>query len=364
MSLLQVDATQARKILSRRTPEPLEIRILMLFKTPLDESILMGWEFEEILADGNIDKSHVQKIINRLISEKILLPINSETKEGNSNYPRADFSNKTSSLSRLIQSISGDLISMADWAEDNVYVDGLSPSEYLDSIRKQLSMLHNNLRESKDTFVQDQLKGLNKSQSDMENIHLGCGGSCPDGWTNIDMIGGDMRLNLCWNLPFVDNSTQFVYSAHTLEHLDYHTSAPRLIKEIFRILKPGGVLRLAVPDLGAYTEAYVKNNTEFFKEFDQARPEFGSDAGYRTNMSKVMMMAGSAIKSGQLFEHKMGYDFITLSELFTQAGFKNCEQSKFEMSSHKLLREIDSHSNVTGHEFANVENSLFVEGTK
>ena len=73
MSLLQVDATQARKILSRRTPEPLEIRILMLFKTPLDESILMGWEFEEILADGNIDKSHVQKIINRLISEKILL---------------------------------------------------------------------------------------------------------------------------------------------------------------------------------------------------------------------------------------------------------------------------------------------------
>ena len=60
----------------------------------------------------------------------------------------------------------------------------------------------------------------------------------------------------------------------------------------------------------------------------------------------------------------MGYDFNTLSELFILAGFNKCKQSKFEMSSHKLLREIDSHSIVTGHEFATIENSLFVEGTK
>ena len=364
MSLLQVDVAQARKILSKRIPEPKEIQILMLFKTPLDNDILMGEEFEDILADGSIEKSHVQKIINRLISEKILLPIKSNTNSKNTKFIRADFSNKTSSLSRLIQSISGDLISMADWAEQNVDMDGLSPSEYLNSIREQLSKFHNYLRESKDNFVREQLNELDKSPFDMENIHLGCGDSCPEGWTNIDMIGGDMRLNLCWNLPFDDHSVQYVYSAHTLEHLDYHTSAPRLIREIFRILKPGGILRLAVPDLGAYTEAYVKNNSEFFKQFDRARPEFGFDAGYRTPMTKVMMMAGSSSKTGMLFEHKMGYDFNTLSELFILAGFNKCKQSKFEMSSHKLLREIDSHSIVTGHEFATIENSLFVEGTK
>ena len=49
-------------------------------------------------------------------------------------------------------------------------------------------------------------------------------------------------------LPCPDNSVEAIYSSHTLEHL-YLREAERVIKECARVLKPGGVLRLALPDV-------------------------------------------------------------------------------------------------------------------
>ena len=109
-----------------------------------------------------------------------------------------------------------------------------------------------------------------KSGEEGQRLHLGSGVSYPDDWINVDMIAGDMQLNLCWDLPFEDNSMKYVYSAHTFEHFDYHTSARRLVREIHRILMPGGVVRFAVPDMEAYTRAYIEKNTAFFDAYDEA----------------------------------------------------------------------------------------------
>ncbi len=281
-----------------------------------------------------------------------------------SDYIRADYSSKLSSLGRLMQSISGDLIAMGDWAEEEVQIDGQTPSSCMTSIRDQLLRLQNELRGGKDRFVEQQLNRVQKSGKAKRQLHLGSGMSCPEDWVNVDMIAGDMRLNLSWDLPFEDNSMELVYAAHTFEHLSYNTSVRRLIKEIHRVLAPGGVVRIAVPDMEAYTRAYIEKNTAFFEAYERARPEFGSMAGYKTPMSKVMMMAGSAIKPSGWFEHKMGYDFETLSQLFIDGGYSTCKRSKFEASTHEELVKIDAYSKVTGFEFANVENSLFIEATK
>ncbi|MBL4604121.1 MAG: methyltransferase domain-containing protein [Flavobacteriaceae bacterium] len=365
MSILQVDAVQANKIFPARSPEPDEIQILMLFKTPVDYKVLLNEEFDEVLGDGNKDRSTVRRIIENLINEKVLVPFEMNGHAvSKSNYIRADFSSKLSSLGRLMQSVSGDLIAMGDWAEEEVQIEGQVPSSYLSSLQDQLIKLQLELRNGKDKFIAEQLQKVPQTKVLKGQLHLGSGINCPEDWINVDMIAGDMRLNLCWELPFQEDSLKFVYAAHTFEHLDYHTSARRLLKEIHRILKPGGVVRLAVPDMEAYTTAYIENNTAFFEAYEKARPEFGSRAGYRTPMSKVMMMAGSAIKPSGWFEHKMGYDFETLSQLFMDAGFSKCERSNFEASTHQALREIDSYSKVTGFEFANVENSLFIEAIK
>ena len=161
MSILQVDAKQANKIFPARSPEPGEIQILMLFKTPVDYERLLNEEFDEMLGDGKKDRSNVRRIIENLMEEKVLVPFEMNGKASSkSDYVRADYSSKLASLGRLMQSVSGDLIAMGDWAEDEVQIKGHSPSNYLASLRDQLIDLQSQLRAGKDDFVEKQLNGL------------------------------------------------------------------------------------------------------------------------------------------------------------------------------------------------------------
>jgi predicted SAM-dependent methyltransferase len=67
--------------------------------------------------------------------------------------------------------------------------------------------------------------------------------------------GADVRADLRYRLPFTDASAEFVYSEHVVEHLDL-AEGTRLLRECARILRPGGVLRIATPDLAALVRAY------------------------------------------------------------------------------------------------------------
>jgi predicted SAM-dependent methyltransferase len=216
----------------------------------------------------------------------------------------------------------------------------------------------------REAFVEQQLAELDVTKRRCTNLHLGSGSYCPKDWVNVDMIGGDMRMNLGWSLPFEDQRFRLVFSAHAFEHLDYHSAGPRLLREVWRVLRPDGVLRLVVPNLAAYAEAYASRNNKFFRDFDKVRPEFGSPAGYITPMSKLLMMGGSAVRPGMWFEHKMGYDFETLCRMLTEAGFASVSRSHFSASEYPEFVEIDGQSNAAKITLNGVENSLFVEAKK
>jgi SAM-dependent methyltransferase len=57
--------------------------------------------------------------------------------------------------------------------------------------------------------------------------------------------------DLARGIPFPDQSIDAVYHSHTLEHLDRAT-AKRFLSEVLRVLKPGGIHRIVVPDLERY----------------------------------------------------------------------------------------------------------------
>ena len=61
--------------------------------------------------------------------------------------------------------------------------------------------------------------------------------------------GGDLRMDLRWPLPFPDSSVRYVFASHVIEHVYRQSELPTLLSEISRVLQPGGVLRIIVPDI-------------------------------------------------------------------------------------------------------------------
>lgn len=77
----------------------------------------------------------------------------------------------------------------------------------------------------------------------MKKLHFGCGPHRIDGWENYDR-----DVDLTKPLPFDDNSVDYIFSEHVVEHLTPQ-EAWRYFEECFRILTHGGVVRTTVPDV-------------------------------------------------------------------------------------------------------------------
>ena len=125
-------------------------------------------------------------------------------------------------------------------------------------------------------------------------INLGCGLAVAPGWNNVDAslnalvaswpraahrvlyrfsganqyyssedycrLLGDNRFvhhDLAHSLPFPDACADVVYSSHFLEHL-FRDQAVRVLRESLRILRPGGILRVCVPDLAHAVDLYAQ----------------------------------------------------------------------------------------------------------
>lgn len=89
-------------------------------------------------------------------------------------------------------------------------------------------------------------------------LHLGAGTRKLPGFVNIDIEpGADMQLDLTQPLPWNDRSVAGVFSEHFIEHIS-QADAIRLLRECRRILVPGGVVRIATPDLHEMVRDYAE----------------------------------------------------------------------------------------------------------
>lgn len=100
-------------------------------------------------------------------------------------------------------------------------------------------------------------------------LNIGGGNWYERGWSNADLyaapgfvdIALDLRLDP--SFPIDDDSLDLVFSSHVIEHVDDDTVAG-LLSETKRVLKPGGLLRLATPDARKAFAAYHRNDHAFF----------------------------------------------------------------------------------------------------
>ena len=116
-----------------------------------------------------------------------------------------------------------------------------------------------------------------KDGKELVRVHLGPGQSnYLAGWINVDAnvftgkcdVWSDISKSLC----FCDSSVDAIYSHHVIEHL------PDLFahfREMFRIMKPGGVFRIGGPNGDSAVRQYLAGSKDWFPDFPDARTSIG-----------------------------------------------------------------------------------------
>jgi SAM-dependent methyltransferase len=144
-------------------------------------------------------------------------------------------------------------------------------------------------------------------------------------------------LELTKPLPFADNFADAIYASHVWEHL-YYGDALALTRECRRVLKPGGRLRVLVPNLRDYITEYI------------SREPGATDAAFVLN--KKMMFRNPTREKRPLLRfytaltdfhsHKFMYDPPALIKLFADAGFSNPSERACFDSGIAEIREVES----------------------
>ena len=207
-----------------------------------------------------------------------------------------------------------------------------------------------------------------KPKTDTVKVNIGAGLSVADGWINVDsnlhtlfsklpaiiiktlyrLSGVKQRYsqkeyldlfknhtfvlhNLEYGMPFPDESVDYLYSSHLLEHL-FKDDAANLLREAYRVLKEGGRIRICVPDLEHAISLYHQGNKQEALDFF-----------FTTSKSTYYFS-----------RHKYMYDFDLLRSLLDEAGFIDIERCTYKKGKVPDINKLDNRPDKT----------LFVEAVK
>lgn len=198
-------------------------------------------------------------------------------------------------------------------------------------------------------------------------LQYGCGQSCPDGWVNFDaspslrlqrlpLIGkflrrgaivfpdavrfGDIRKGL----PFADNSVDGIYASHVLEHLALDDCRLAL-RNTFRLLRPGGIFRLVVPDLEIRARGYLAKleageagaNAWFMRS-----SYLGAERCGRSPAARARALFGNS-------SHLWMWDERSMSEALHQTGFAGIRRAAFNDSADKAFNLVEDRGRFYDH---------------
>jgi len=153
----------------------------------------------------------------------------------------------------------------------------------------------------------------------MKKLHLGCGTKHIDGYTNIDvryLPGVDEVNNIKFLRNYKPNSIDVIYACHVLEHFS-RWEYKIVLSRWFELLKPGGVLRLAVPNFSSLCTHYIKTG----------------------DLNSIMGL----LYGGQDYDenyHYVTFDYNSLNNDLTQIGFSNIHEYNHKNTEHSHVDDF------------------------
>lgn len=107
-------------------------------------------------------------------------------------------------------------------------------------------------------------------------LNIGCGNHYHADWVNLDLISDSIDVtphDITCGLPFVENSFDAVYHSHLLEHLNPNDGIV-LLEQCYRVLKPGGIVRIVVPDLERIAMLYLETHDRAWRGDKSAKTDY------------------------------------------------------------------------------------------
>ncbi len=216
-------------------------------------------------------------------------------------------------------------------------------------------------------------------------LHVGCGFVTPHEWVNLDAswnllaarVPGLRRVlraarlisteaeqhawaehirycDVTRGLPFQEGEAAVVYASHVLEHLT-RRHAQNFVREAYRVLAPGGVLRLVVPDLERLARLYLEHKAnraangitaDEFMEQLRTSPDY-SDAALPLKIYRAYL---------DTLSHKWMYDAASLTQLMGDAGFSQLKSCGYLESRVPQIAQVERAHRL--------EDGLCIEGVR
>ena len=196
-------------------------------------------------------------------------------------------------------------------------------------------------------------------------LNLGCGPDAVESWVNVDasptllfekipLLGSlytknEFRfpsfiryMDLSKGSPFESNSFKGVYSSHALEHM-FLDDAIKTLNECHRILKPGGLLRIVIPDLNKLVDDYIRDKSVG----NTQAHNFNISAGFAPAIKPSSLVDKISSYFGNA-AHRWLWDYDMLSSTLLEVGFASVRRAEFNDSIDPKYNEVERYNRWDG----------------
>ena len=171
----------------------------------------------------------------------------------------------------------------------------------------------------------------------MNCLNLGCGKRLHSDWVNVDYTASNENVishDLSRGIPFPDNSFDVVYHSHLLEHFP-RSAASVFVQSCWRVLKPGGILRVVVPNLEQIAKVYL----EALEKASQGSEEWA--ANYEWMMLEMYDQTVRNYSGGAMAEYLYGESIPNEAFVVERCGSEASELIKAGKEQRKVMQKND-----------------------
>jgi len=159
----------------------------------------------------------------------------------------------------------------------------------------------------------------------------------------LDWPASTRTADLTKGIPHGDGTVDVVYSSHMLEHVT-RDQATFILRECHRVLKPGGTLRVVVPDVSLIARRYLEGDREFFGDCEGPLADAFVRSLHLRSVPKGRLperLVRRALRTDEGGHHWM-YDGESLSHVIAAAGFRDVRVRAFGEGDHAVAAALDA----------------------